>query len=119
MAIQTVYTSGSGRIRGVLTDCNGTQILPENVAGIRLNIFKTFMGNCDSVPGYTNKEIPTTAILSEPSEDCEGHEFNFECDPDDGVNPPFPERNTNYIVEVIFISQNNKKSVHQLEVRSK
>lgn len=58
MAIQTVYTSGSGRIRGVLTDCNGTQILPENVAGIRLNIFRYVMGNYDPVRVTRTKRFP-------------------------------------------------------------
>ena len=119
MAIQTVYTSGSGRIRGLLTDCAGTMVTAADVSEIRLNIFRYTMGNYEPVTGYENKEVLTSAILSEPSEDCEGHEFNFDCDPDDGTNPPFPERNVQYIVEVIFVSTTGTKSVHQLEVRSK
>lgn len=119
MAVQTVYTSGSGRVRGLLKDCAGTTVTAENVTVIRLNIFKTFLGTCEPVTGYENRTIPTSAILSEPLEDCEGHEYNVDFDPDDGINPPFPERNVQYVVEVIFISTTGTKSVHQLEVRSK
>lgn len=119
MATQIVYTSGSGRIRGLLRDCNQTLVQPEDVTAIRLNIFKYFMGQYEPVTGYQNKSILTDAVLAEAETDCEGNRFNFDFDPDDGTHPPFPERNMTYIVEVIIFSTNNTKSVHQLEVFSK
>ena len=119
MATQIVYTSGSGRIRGLLRDCNQTLVTQADVTGIKLNIFEYSMGQYTPVPGYSNATIPTSAILDTPATDCEGNRFNFDTDPDDGVHPPFPNRNMTYIVEVILTSTNGTKSVHQLEAFSK
>lgn len=104
---------------GMLTDCNGTAVTSEKIAEIRLNIFKTYMGKFFPVTEYENVSISRRAILDEPQIDCEGNVFNVDFDPDDGINPPFPERSTQYVVELIFVSTTGSRSVRQLEVRSK
>ena len=119
MATQIVYTAGSGRLRGLLRDCNDVLVTRSDITDIRLNIFEYGMGQYTPVAGYQNKQLPLDAVLEQVATDCEGNRFNFDVDPADGTPPPFPARNATYIVEVIFTSTNGTRSVHQLEVFSK
>jgi hypothetical protein len=113
-----VYTAGSGRIRGILKDCEGDLILQAQVASITLTIFQYGMGQYTAVPNYTAASIPITAILDQPATDCEGREFNLDFDPYDGEHPPFPTRNAFYVIELVFTSTNGTKSVHQIQAQS-
>ena len=119
MATQIVYTAGSGRIRGLLRDCDNVPVTRGDITDIRLNIFEYGMGQYTPVVGYQNKELPLDAVLNETQTDCEGNRFNFDVDPADGVHAPFPARNATYVVEVVFTSTNGTRSVHQIEAYSK
>lgn len=119
MAVKIVYTAGSGRIRGALTDCDGAYVTPDMVSAIHVNILRKYMGESIPVEGYSGKEIPLSAILDEVKTDHNGLPYNVDFDPYDGANPPYPVRDAGYIVEVIFTSTNGTKSVHQIEVESR
>ena len=116
--VTTVYTAGSGRIRGWLRDCEGEPITQSQVSAIAVTIWQVAMGTYTAVPNYSNKSVPTTAIMDEPLIDCDERLYNLDFDPYDGEHPPFPTRDAYYIVEVVFTSTGGNKSVHQIKVHS-
>ena len=118
--VQTVYTSGSGRIRGLFTTLDGTPVRPEEVRDITLTILHKFLGQYTPVSHYNGVSIPVAQALSATVQtDPEGQRYNLDFDPYDGEHFPFPTRDTYYTLELVFTSRNGARSVHQLEVRSK
>ena len=119
MAIQIVYTSGSGHVRGFLQDCDGNTVTREMVTDIRVNIFRKYLGEYIPIDAYMDKSIPLTAILEEVKIDHDQKQYNVDFDPFDGINSPFPVRNAGYVIEVIFQATTGERSVHQVEAESR
>lgn len=115
MAVQIVYTSASGLIRGMLEDCAGTAVTRADCASIQMNIFRTTGGKFDPVDGYEDVSVPISAIQDTVQTDGHGNRWNFSYSPGNGITKPFPVRGAQYIVEFIFTaSSDGAKSVAQI-----
>lgn len=108
---------GSCTLRAKLTDCAGTMVAPSDVTAITLNIYE-YLNPSAHVDGYYGLAIPTSAMLSEYDEDCEGRQFNFSFNPYHDGQPMFPRRQTVYVVEVVWTDTTGKPYAQSMEVEA-